>query len=361
MIMKRLIVCCDGTWQGLNSPDPTNVIKLAQIIKPMAQDGTPQLIYYQAGLGTGSNKIDKWTGGIFGWGIDAAIQSAYQFLCLNYEEEDEIYLFGFSRGAYTVRSLAGFIYCSGLLKRQHVHRVSQAYELYRDNAIKPGNVKAKEFRDRYSEDVRIKLVGCWDTVGKLGIPITIPLISNWTNAKYQFHDTQLNRKVDYALHAIAIDERRKAFDVTPMTISDEAPTKLTQAWFPGTHGCVGGGKEETFGLSDKALLWMLEFIDKLNLGLEFVDSPELIAHGGIKPNYEVAFDPKTKDFFALGGIHDRSLHSLERGLEDSDIGKIFFDTCIDVSAKYRWASAQQPQYRPRTLEPYQQWLDTFVR
>ncbi len=106
--MKRLIVCCDGTWQGLTSPCPTNVVKMAQIIKPTAHDGTPQLIYYQAGLGTEHGALDKFTGGVFGLGIDTAIQDAYRFVCLNYEKGDEIYLFGFSRGAYTVRSLYQF-------------------------------------------------------------------------------------------------------------------------------------------------------------------------------------------------------------------------------------------------------------
>ena len=106
--MKRLIVCCDGTWQKLANSCPTNVVKIAQAIKPVASDGTPQIVFYDEGIGTG-DEINRITGGAFGWGIDQNIQDAYRFLCLNYEAGDEIYLFGFSRGAYTVRSLAGLL------------------------------------------------------------------------------------------------------------------------------------------------------------------------------------------------------------------------------------------------------------
>ncbi len=102
--MKRLIVCCDGTWQQLNSNYPSNVIKIAQAVKSSASDGVPQIVFYDEGIGVESHKL---LGGVTGLGIDENIQDAYRFLCLNYEHGDEIYLFGFSRGAYTVRSLTG--------------------------------------------------------------------------------------------------------------------------------------------------------------------------------------------------------------------------------------------------------------
>ncbi|MBV8886356.1 MAG: DUF2235 domain-containing protein, partial [Chroococcidiopsidaceae cyanobacterium CP_BM_RX_35] len=107
--MKRLVVCCDGTWQALNSPYPTNVVKIAQAVKPITTNNILQTVFYDQGVGTG-DEFDKITGGVFGWGIDKVIQDAYRFLSLNYVAGDEIYLFGFSRGAYTVRSLAGLIY-----------------------------------------------------------------------------------------------------------------------------------------------------------------------------------------------------------------------------------------------------------
>ncbi|MEH2008448.1 DUF2235 domain-containing protein [Nostoc sp.] len=105
--MKRLVICCDGTWQQLISPYPSNVVKLAQSVKPIARDGVTQIIFYDPGIGTESQKV---LGGATGLGIDRNIEDCYRFLSLNYVPGDEIYLFGFSRGAYTVRSLAGMIY-----------------------------------------------------------------------------------------------------------------------------------------------------------------------------------------------------------------------------------------------------------
>ena len=123
--MKRLVVCCDGTWQDLESSYPSNVVKLTQGIKPIADDGTEQIVFYDAGIGTENQKL---SGGAAGVGIDRNIQDGYRFLCLNYTPGDEIYLFGFSRGAYTVRSLAGMIHCSGLAKRHNVTNAAEAYE-----------------------------------------------------------------------------------------------------------------------------------------------------------------------------------------------------------------------------------------
>lgn len=350
--MKRLIICCDGTWQTLTTPAPTNVFKIAQLVKPMAHDGTPQLSYYQPGLGTEHGEFDRITDGIFGWGIDTAIQEAYRFLCFNYEAGDEIYLFGFSRGAYTVRSLAGFLYCAGLLQRPHIRKAPQAYELYRDRALPPSHPEAKAFRSQYGESVPIKLLACWDTVGKLGVPNQIPWLSEWANIKYQFHDTKLNRQVEHALHAVAIDERREVFEVTPMMISEDATTTLNQVWFPGTHSCVGGGMAP--GLSDTVLQWTIDEIDQLNLGLEFVDCPDKVAAGGIKPDYTISFDPEIEGMFALGGISDRTLCSSKNDRQT------FFDRNIHLSAKQRWALTQTPLYRPKNLESYQQWLDAFT-
>lgn len=358
--MKRLVVCCDGTWQNLSRPYPTNVVKLAQIIKPVTQDAIPQVVYYQAGLGT-RDKFDELTGGAFGWGIDDNIQDGYRFLCLNYEPGDEIYLFGFSRGAYTARSLAGLIYCSGLLERQHIRKLPQAYQLYRDRAVKPGAAAAEQFRNDYARDVLITLLGCWDTVGQLGVPNRIPLLSKLVNAKYRFYDTRVNRWVKTALHAVAIDERRTVFDVTPMQISDEeASTKLRQVWFPGTHGCVGGGTQKTSGLSDAALQWMLDEMNKLGLGLEFVDQPQTVAEGGINPDYTTSFDDQ-ESIFTLIGTQERNilLNSSLSQNNHTDFDQHFFDYNIHLSAKQRWKLRQEPLYRPKNLVQHKQWFDAF--
>ena len=359
--MKRLIICCDGTLEDLSTSYPTNVVKIAQIIQLIALDGTPQVVYYQSGLGTEHGKGEKLVGGVFGWGIDTNIQDAYRFLCLNYQPGDEVYLFGFSRGAYTVRSLAGLIYCSGLLQRAHIRKVPQAYRLYRDRTIAPSHPDAISFRHQYGENIPIKLLGCWDTVGELGVPNLIPFVSDWINAKYQFYDTQLNRQIEFALHAVAIDERRKVFNVTPMTLSKDAKTSLTQVWFPGTHSCIGGGQQELSGLSDATLEWMIETIHKLGLGLEFVANPEAIAEGGIQPNYRIPFSPETDDVFSLGGLIYRDVGNSEPSSTASfPAEQSFFDHNIHLSAKRRWKLTDEPLYRPKNLDSYQQWFDAFV-
>ena len=270
--MKRLVVCSDGTWNQRNVGYPSNVQKIDEaIIKKEANDGVLQKVMYDPGIGT-AGPLDRFFGGIFGWGIDRNIQEAYQFLAEHYESGDQVYLFGFSRGAYTVRSLAGMIYCSGLLSKNNIAKIPEAYALYRNRGIGPNDPEAKQFRQlNDSRQIDITLIGCWDTVGALGIPQIIPWlpINDWVNKKYKFHDTKLNRKINAALHAIAIDERRKVFDVNPMDLSDGASTTIKEVWFPGEHGCVGGGIKETAGLSNAALQWMVEEIGNLGLGLEF--------------------------------------------------------------------------------------------
>ncbi|MDX2229675.1 MAG: DUF2235 domain-containing protein [Leptolyngbyaceae cyanobacterium bins.349] len=334
--MKRLVVCCDGTWNQL-SRFPTNVVKLSQAVKPFDDKGIAQVVYYQRGLGT--KWYDRIPGGAFGWGIDYNIKSAYEFLCFNYESGDEIYLFGFSRGAYTARSLAGMIYCSGLLARQYIGKVEEAYNLYRNRDIRPGSDTAKQFRADYGvrdageDQISITLLGCWDTVGSLGVPNLIPGISQLLNRKYQFHDTELNRKIQTALHAVAIDERRKVFDVTPMRKSlKNAKQLICQLWFPGGHGCVGGGTPEHCKLSDNALMWMVNTIAHLKLGLA-LDLNRLQACWEVDPT--INFD-NSPGILGLIGLHDRPILD---GFE-----------ALDDSVKKRWRN--RPDYRPANLRPF---------
>ncbi len=330
--MKRLVVCCDGTWQQLASPCPSNIIKLAQTVKAIASDGTAQIVFYDEGIGTDS-QATKLMGGATGLGIDRNIQDGYRFLSLNYVPGDEIYLFGFSRGAYTVRSLAGMIYCSGLLDRSHITKAPEAYELYRNRDIKPKDRIAVDYRQRYGDRVPITLLACFDTVGALGIP-GIPAFKQFheqLNKRYKFHDTTLNKCIQNALHAVAIDEIREIFAVTPMKKNLDAENqKVVEVWFPGEHGCVGGGTEEHKGLSDAALQWMMDSIGHLGLGLEF--DPSVIPTG-IKPDYSCHFknDP---GLFKLAGIKLREVSDRIDDLHESTIK--------------RWQSLND--YRPKNLE-----------
>jgi uncharacterized protein (DUF2235 family) len=285
--MKHLIVCSDGTWQKITSPYPTNVVKITQAIAYNPNN----LIYYGEGIGTG-NLVDRVTGGLFGWGIDKNIQDAYRFLCLNYAPGDRIYLFGFSRGAYTVRSLVGLIRSVGMLPQQGIRKIPQAYKIYQDakgkyvgkGELTRENTKVRELPDvvkfrsqmtsnygaDYQEEIEITVLGCWDTVGALGIPkiAWIPgFIDRFFNQKYQFHNTKLSSTVKFAFHAVSIDEHRKAFLPTQMKPAQDG--QLTEVWFPGGHGGVGGGTLANSPLSNAALLWMIESVEGLKLGLTF--------------------------------------------------------------------------------------------
>lgn len=266
--MKRLIICCDGTWNSADQQKngqlcPTNVIKLATRLANRDDAGVLQVIFYDQGVGTG-NATDRWTGGAFGRGLEDNILDGYRFLVGNYERGDEIYLFGFSRGAYTARSLAGMVRKCGLLSRNSVGRYLQAIELYRGDEDVDGPA-ARSFRTEYAiggdQPIPIKLIGVWDTVGALGIPLRG---MRWvTRKKYRFHDVQLSRSVEYAYQALAIDERRAPF--RPTLWHSDNPN-VEQVWFAGVHSDVGGGYMRT-GLSDIALDWMIEKV--AGVGLSF--------------------------------------------------------------------------------------------
>src|SRR3954470_14394777 len=261
--VKRLVVCCDGTW---NRPDqtkqgvaaPTNVAKISLALAEEDDAGHPQVLHYEAGVGT--RRGERILGGGFGVGLSRNVQDCYGFLVDNYEPGDKLYFFGFSRGAYTARSTAGLVRNAGILRPEHRHQIKQAYALYRnpERDSEPSGIAAELFRRSYSySEIYVDFVGVWDTVGALGIPIDgfrPPLLSRlWT-----FHDTTLSRYVLNAYHAIAIDERRRPFRPTLWVQQDDAKDQtLEQVWFSGAHCDVGGGYRDS-GLSEIPLLWMAE-------------------------------------------------------------------------------------------------------
>lgn len=250
----HLIVCCDGTWNRPDDQHPTNVVLLA---RNLLNDWDRQMVYYDAGVGTGG-RLDEAIGGATGAGLEENVSQAYRFLVENYAHGDQISVFGFSRGAFTVRSLAGLIYKCGVVDRSKPKledRIAKALELYRDERS-PARSGVEAFRDRESITREVHAIGVWDTVGARGIPAGRlgKLYSDW---KYGFHDTKLNRMVRYAFHAVALDERRDAFEPALWTQSEnaEAGQVIEQVWFPGVHSDVGGGYRER-GLADGALAWM---------------------------------------------------------------------------------------------------------
>jgi uncharacterized protein (DUF2235 family) len=267
---RRLVVCADGTWNTQESrrgtePPPTNVVKMARAVRPVATDGSSQIVYYLEGVGNGSPLL-RLLGGVGGYGLSRNIRDCYRFLVNNYAPGDELYLFGFSRGAYTVRSLAGMIRNSGLLRGEHAHLIGEAYDLYRNRSTSthPNSVESKAFRGAYSHVVRIRCLGVWDSVGALGLPTFGPLGRRMAR-KYGFHDVRLSGRVEHAYHALAIDERRKPF--LPAIWEIDTPGQdVEQVWFAGVHSNVGGGDPDC-GLSDVALDWMMS--KAAALGLEF--------------------------------------------------------------------------------------------
>ncbi|MGB0562013.1 MAG: DUF2235 domain-containing protein [Spirulinaceae cyanobacterium] len=329
--MKRLIVCCDGTWQKLESPYPTNVVKIAQAIQPLDDQGIPQIVFYDQGIGT-DDKLDKLFGGAFGWGIDRNIQDGYQFLSLNYQPGDEVYLFGFSRGAYTVRSLAGLIYNSGLVSRRYIRKTPKAYHLYRELGGRQENSQLVAFREKYSDRIPITLLGCWDTVGSLGVPDITPWLSfdQRANEKYRFHNTDLCPNVRHAAHAVAIDEQRKVFDATLMEPCNSEQA-LNQVWFAGDHGSVGGGSSANRGLSDIALAWMMEQSQKLGLTLDAGNIPT-----GINCDPTITIAKGKNPLFKFNKPFIRDIPAPAH---------------FDPSVKQRWQKVAT--YRPKNLLPYQ--------
>ncbi len=278
--MKRLVLCADGTWNSPEKEDrklersiPTNVIKTARAILPrvVQEDGTTieQVVYYHPGVGTHLG-FDSIRGGAFGHGLMQNVRALYRFLCLNFEPGDQIYMFGFSRGAYTVRVLAGFMNQFGLLQKDDEYFTNKAFECYAE-----GKPVATLPQDKATEKLKLALaaarpcpditfLGVWDTVGSLGAPGYIGRVFN--RKQYANLDVSLNDHIQHAAHACAIDEYRKPFFLTTF---HPAPSgwsgQLEEVWFSGSHSDVGGGV--TRRNPNIALHWMLQRAE--NHGLQF--------------------------------------------------------------------------------------------
>ncbi|MBE70671.1 MAG: hypothetical protein CMO07_08005 [Thalassospira sp.] len=265
MAKRRLIVFFDGTWQEpANTPEPTNVVKLLRAV-PSSDKDVSQIVFYDRGVGTG-DVIDKIRGGAFGNGLLENVVDGYRFLGNNYQPGDEIFIFGFSRGAFTARSLAGLIGLCGLLKPPYLGHPLQtdiAKIVSSDLSPEAKRTKISTLDIETQLDVPIECVGVWDTVGSLGIPGDLG--RRLIPAKYHFYDVQLGGHVRVALHAMAIDEKRSAF--SPTLWVKEKGTKLPdkqiveQVWFPGVHSNVGGSYDDC-RLSDITLDWMIKRVKK---------------------------------------------------------------------------------------------------
>lgn len=266
--MKRLVVSCDGTWSRRDRPTPTNVVALHEQVHPVDGAGVPQVARYLPGVGTRLGEV--LGGAVFGLGLARTVREAYAFVVENYEPGDEIYLFGFSRGAYTARSTAGMIRNAGVLRPEESGRVEEAYRLYRSRRPEdaPDGAAAAAFRERWSREAPIRCVGVWDTVGALGIPLSgIPVVRR-LNRRWAFHDTELSSTVEAGFQALAVDERRRQF--TPAVWWPHRPgaadQRVEQLWFAGSHSDVGGGYLER-ELAEVTLWWMADRARSCGLAL----------------------------------------------------------------------------------------------
>jgi uncharacterized protein (DUF2235 family) len=325
--MRRLIALCDGTWLHQQSPRPGNIAQLARLILPRSRDGVSQLIHYQAGTGCDGEPAPGDAAGVASR-IDRDIQSLYRFIVHNYQKGDELYLFGFSRGAYIARSCIGMLRNAWLLRREHSEWIAHAYHIYRtlwhadaDNAVR--------FREPLAVPVSIRFLGVWDTVGDRGIPL--PLFKGLDAERYGFHDNRLSRIVEHACHAVAIDERRAVF--APCLWKTRFERERTQqVWFAGSHLDIGGGHREA-GLSYISLRWMIE----------------QAAQCGLETNRR-ALDELCCTF-AQETVHDSltGAHA-DKEFEERKIGSCNADETLHASAEQRYLHRRR--YRPRNLVEY---------
>lgn len=295
--MKRIVVLCDGTWNSPDIEDTTHLPELAVELQPSAD----QVVKYFSGVGVNDDSrfetflgrgVNRIFGGATGWGLGAKVKAAYTAIAETYEEGDEIYLFGFSRGAFTARSVAGMIRKCGIIDDTSARGVKKAFRLYRKTGAfnHPDRTHIQEARARMSPRfatstkdqgmrrdgavplVKIAYLGVWDTVGARGIPVAIfgGVAALW-NKQYQFHDMALSSLVATARHAVAADERRRFYEPTLWeNIADlnakadpsGATTPYEQRWFVGDHAIVGGSAQ-TDQLSVYTKSWVARGAPKL--------------------------------------------------------------------------------------------------
>lgn len=291
MTTRRIIMLLDGTWNDADfGPSDTNIVRLRQIIadssgasvisapaenrapkdpgemvtKPVSDDRA-NIVFYERGVGTGT-LANRLFGGAIGGGLDTNIRRAYKFLSFHYRPGDEIFIFGFSRGSYTARSLVGYIAAAGLLKRDDCNEDNEraAWDFYRtapsDRLPGAWSDLTKHMNDR--DQLRIDCLAVFDTVGALGIPLGAFVRAN--REQYEFHDVELSSITRVNLQAVAIDEHRWPFQATLWRKPrfKKFNTVTEQVWFSGSHADIGGGyiKEASRGdghyLDDITLDWM---------------------------------------------------------------------------------------------------------
>lgn len=330
--MANIVICADGTWnrpeEDLEKDHATNVLKMARAIRPSLA-GLKQHVFYDWGLGSYHSSISA---GVAGKGIHKNILDGYRYIVQNYSANDKIYLFGFSRGAYTVRALCGLINNCGILKRGDAKLIEKAWRIYKsaDKKNHPGGVDAVQFRQDFCHASQsVHFVGVWDTVGALGIPFSL---MGLLDGHDEFYDTKMGSNVTFARHALSIDEKRK--DFAPTLWTPRSGVDLKQVWFAGVHADIGGSyaPDKTTGNSaaDLALAWMAKESKTAGLKIE----PHLTQR--LSDGLNATIHKSRQHVFRI----KRALH---RDLVMSDI-----PTRIHPSVKARYEA--DTKYRPKKLK-----------
>lgn len=363
---KRIAMFLDGTWNTV--ADNTNVWRLHALCAKKSRDGAEQVFYYDQGVGTRFG--EQFRGGMFGYGLDRNIKAAYRWLIENYAPRDEIYVFGFSRGAFTARSLVGLIARCGLLQPGAPLSLEEVFERYRRGLVQRPlyqlEYERRELlrREKYSVDtmdppihpltrqetsllayctrVPIKMIGVFDTVGALGVPFGK---SHW------FHNTHLSTIYKHSYQALGIDEHRPAFAPTLWTRFTPNPPDSTarqskrreniaeQRWFIGAHANVGGGYPDN-RLSQLSLAWMVEKAESHGLAFRYPVIVDAESHR----------DPIVDSYSQfLHGLYAKVTRRHQRmiGAPRRTVAKGFSDNVnetIDNSVFDRWRN--DSKYRP---------------
>jgi uncharacterized protein (DUF2235 family) len=362
--MKSIAIFCDGTWNNKDrTDDDTSVARIFQALEDEKNSGREGLeLCYIPGVGTNDDRgfigktIDKWRGGALGRGLTEDIREGYTCLCNLYEAGDKIYIFGFSRGAYTARSLAGMIRASGLVQSQGDIDTAMTRYRNRDASTKPTTDESLEFRAQKSPDfytnnaerdwrsqngkptgapITIAYLGIFDTVGAHGIPGILGQL-RLIPGGHGFHDLELSSMVQSGRHALGLDERRKLFSHTEWAnlprlnqntgMDAQGGARYRQEWFPGDHGMVGGsGKERR--LSNPILEWVLD-------GAEVA---------GLAVNLPAELRPKPDDFKApLSHLANKRGWSWRDGPDRTAIAEVH-----PVALK---RAREMAEYKPKSLK-----------
>lgn len=339
MTKQKLILLFDGTW---NDPeDQTNVYRITRLIHDY-DGGVKQRFYYDPGVGT--SRFQRISGGAFGVGLSKHLLKGYDWLARRYKEGDEIWIFGFSRGAYTARSLVGLIRKCGLMHVVTPGLLDKAESIYRDKALHPDADVCTDFKKSFSRQPRIHFIGIWDTVGALGVPGTTLFKS-----KYDWHDTELSSIVDHAYQAVALDEHRATYNVSLWTSQDgkQKPGNrdVEQRWFIGAHANVGGGYGADDTLADISLKWMLGKAEKAGLKVAQYDVVEDAWKTAPRDSFAEFLRGMYAKFKRIGKTEDgRFYRQYSKGMQ----GKPAVNISIDDSVWTRWGDTTC-DYRPRTL------------